>query len=236
MQTTLGNRTSTSTNLTPVQRKTSNNIFSNFKFNRKAFEGKGLLVLIAVLQIIMILLIINPVALIQQFQNQQLINEVAGKVEITSGETPVIATVTNPDELRNANGAQAQVYKDAEMGDYVLGYSDRLIIYRRSTGTIIYDGVTPSGLVNEAQQAIIEKLTTKAKDRSLISQDSTEIPQISLITDIDTLRKTDPAFYAPAKNNDIVGLFAQAQIIVLYNQESDSIVNTGKYSTSIQGL
>lgn len=236
MQTTLGNRASTSTNLTPVQKKTSNNFLSNLKFNRKAFEGKGLLVLIAVLQIIMILLIINPVAIIQQLQNQQLINEVASKVEITSGETPVIATVTDPEELRNANGAQAQVYKDAQSGDYVLGYSDRLIIYRRASGTIIYDGVTPSGLVNQAQELIIEKITTKAKDRSLISQDSTEIPQISLITDIDTLKKTDPTFYATAKNNDIVGLFAQAQIIVLYNQESDSIVNTGKYSTSIQGL
>ncbi len=172
----------------------------------------------------------------QQFQNNQLINEVKGKVEITSSETPVIATVTNADELRNANGAQAQIYKDAEAGDYVLGYSDRLIIYRRSTGTIIYDGVTPSGLVNEAQTRIIETITTKAKDMRVISASSTEVPQISIITDVDTLKTNDPAFYANAKNNDIVGLFASAQVIVLYSQESESIINSGKYATSIQQI
>lgn len=203
---------------------------------QSVFTTKGLLVLVAVLQIIMILLIINPGALWQQFQNNMLLGEVSSKVSITSQETPIIATVTNADELRNANGAQAQIYKDAQTGDYVIGFSDRLIIYRRSTGEIIYDGVTPSGLVNETQQRITEIVATKAKEAGLIPQNSTEIPQISLITDIETLSKTNPEFYSNANNNDIVGLFAQAQVIVVYNQESDSIINSGRYSTSIQRI
>lgn len=203
---------------------------------RKLASNRTLLVVIAVLQIIMIILILNPAAIIRNFQNQQLINEVASKTTINTAENPVIATVTNAQRVRDENAANEQVYKDAQNGDYVLGYSDKMIIYRQSTGTIIYEGANPSTLITNAQQKLIEDITTKAKELGLVEDESEEIPQISLITDVKSLQTANPEFYSLARNNDIVALFAQSQLIVLYNQETATIVNSGEYTTSITTL
>lgn len=206
---------------------------SKLSFLSRLTHNRTLLIIIAVLQIIMIVLIINPAALWQQFQNQQIINEVASKTTVNSLENPVIATVTNADQLRDQNAAQAQVYKDAQNGDYVLGYSDKMIIYRRSDGTIVYEGDTPTGLVNNAQKKIVDDITSKAKELGLIEDNSTEAPQISIITDVKSLQAANPNFYSVARNNDIVALFPSSQLIVLYNQETATIVNSGNYSTNI---
>ena len=79
----------------------------------------------------------------------------------------------------------------------------------------------------------MQDVAAKAKEQGLISQDSTETPQISIITDMKTLQAADPKFYAIARTNDIVALFPEESIIILYNQETSTIVNSGKYVTNI---
>ncbi len=205
-------------------------------FLKRIWNTKSVLIIVAILQIIIIVLILNPVALVQQYQNQQIINEVAAKTAVNTAESPVIATITNADQLRSANAAQAQVYKDAQNGDYVLGYSDKMIIYRRGTGEVIYNGDNPNDLVTHTQEKLVSDIVDKAKKQNLISSDSTETPQISIITDVKSLQTANPDFYSIARNNDIVALFPQEQLIVLYNQETSTIVNSGKYSTNISNL
>ena len=195
-----------------------------------------LLIVVALLQIIIVVLILNPTSLIQQYQNNQIINEVAAKTAVNTSESPTIATVTDADQLRKANAAQAEVYKDAQNGDYVLLYSDKMIIYRKSSGEVIYNGDNPNDLVTHTQQKLLSSIQDKAKAQNLIPADSTETPQISVITDVKPLKESNPDFYANARNNDIVALFAQEQLIVLYNQDTATIINTGKYATNISNL
>src|SRR5688572_7729631 len=88
------------------------------RFNIKSLlNNKGLLALILVLQLIIIILLLNPAALIQQFQNQQIVNEVSKLTTVNNAQAPVIALVSDADQLRGENEYQKQVYKDAQNGD-----------------------------------------------------------------------------------------------------------------------
>jgi len=200
------------------------------------FTTKTFLGLIVILQIVIIALILNPVALYQQYQNQQVINEVGALTTLNTGETPVIAQVSDAEALRKENSIQAQVYKDAKNGDYVLGYTNKLIIYRKGETKLIYDGDTPSAVLTKNQELIITDISTKAKEAGLIDTDSQETPQVSVITDITKLKSENPTFYSIARNNDVVAVFSESQLIVLYNIESKSILNSGKFTTNIQKL
>lgn len=200
---------------------------------KSIFSSKLLLGLVVVLQLIMIFLILNPIAIIQDIQNRQLINEVASKTSLNTAETPVIATITNADTLRAENAIQAEVYKDAQSGDYVLAYTDKMIIYRRGEGRVIYEGDNPNQLLNKTQQKLIDDIVASAKEQGIIDSASKEVPQISIISDVKSLAASDPTFYRSARNNDIIVLFAESQVIALYNQETGEIFNHGQYQTTI---
>ena len=51
--------------------------------------------------------------------------------------TPKMATVVDPVKLQES---QPEIYADAKRGDKVLVYNDKVIIYRPTTNTIIYEG------------------------------------------------------------------------------------------------
>lgn len=193
-----------------------------------------LLTIIAILQLVLIVIAINPAQLYQQWQDQLTINEIAAKAEFDRNSNPVLAVITDVEALRSDNGANAQVYKDAQNGDSVLGIGQqRIIVYRRSEGKIVYDGDNPATLVTKAQEKLVNDVKERAKARGLVPQDSTETPQLSLVTDAQSLLAADPNFYKNARNGDVIAIFQQAKLIVLYNQESNEIFSYGAYNTSI---
>lgn len=65
---------------------------------------------------------------------QALVQKVAAHIIVKTGETPTIATVQDPDVLR----AQSPVfYKDAQVGDRLLIWSDKAVLYSTSMDKIL---------------------------------------------------------------------------------------------------
>ncbi len=201
---------------------------------RNFFKGRTFLYIIIILELIAIIYLLNPISIYNNFQNKQAVASVGTLAQNIPSEEPVVAVVTDADKLRGENGIQAEIYKDAQNGDYVLGYTNRMIIYRQSSNKIIYDGGTPQMKLQDAQQGLVEQIVDVVKNAGLISRDATETPQVSVINDVVSLKKTDETFYVNVRNGDLLVLFPQNEVIVLYNVNTKEIINSGKYKTEIE--
>lgn len=200
-----------------------------------------LAVMVIALQLIIIFLLVNPINLINQLNTVQVINKVASLAVVPPNEVPeVIAQVgdvknlVSADELRNGNAIQASVYKDAQDGDYVLLYSTKMVIYREKENRIIYEGDTPSAILQKTQEDIVTKLIAKAKEEGVINSSSEEVPQLSVINDVANTQKENPEFYRNAANNDIIAMFRTEGKVLIYRPDTDSIINSGTYNFNIQ--
>ncbi|MBW7953243.1 hypothetical protein H3C67_00440 [Candidatus Dojkabacteria bacterium] len=191
--------------------------------------------IIIILLVINIVLTINPPYLAQKNLTQQVTEEVAALVQVNPFENPVVSVVADAESLRKANSIQAEVYANANNGDYVLGFSDKMVIYRRETGEIIYQGESPGVLLNKNQQALRDSVVNAAVSAGLISQNTDANPQMSVVTDPTVLQKQDPEFYAKAKAGDIIAIFAEQQLILLVRTSAGqaTIVERGVYNTQI---
>jgi hypothetical protein len=196
--------------------------------------SKRFLAVLALVEFVIILWLINPSAIITRIQNDQVVREVSGLTTINTTETPVVAVITNANALRDENTIQAEIYKDAQNGDYVIGYTDKMIIYRRQDSSIIYEGETPQLKLESTQEALLTNIITAAKDSGAVDRDSVEVPQVSVISDARQLRQTNPGFYADAQNGDILAYFLDSGVLVIYRDETQTIINAGSYSTTIQ--
>lgn len=65
-----------------------------------------------------------------------ILESVSKHTQINEEAVPRLLTVTDPESLQEQ---QPEIYKDAQAGDQVLVYNDRVIIYRPSTDEIIFD-------------------------------------------------------------------------------------------------
>lgn len=176
-----------------------------------------------------IYLLFRPPFLTDQRENQAIINKVSDKVEVPEFERPTIALIANADNLREDSPINAEVYKDAQDGDYVLGYSDKIVIYRKDGNEIIYDGPSP---VAQLEQTIIANIRQSA-DILGLDVDPEEQVQISVVTDPDALRESNAEFYANADSGDIIATFPRSQYILIYRPSSGNIVNDGQLDIAI---
>jgi len=172
--------------------------------------------------------------LFTQIQNNQVVAEVSGKAKVNTQEVPVVAVISDAKTLREQNDIQSEIYKDAQNGDYVIGYTDKMVIYRRQDGSIIYDGDTPQTRLEKTQQELVDAVTNAAKNAGVIDADSQEVPSVSIVTDAKKLRDQNATFYKDAKNNDVLASFAESGILVIYRQDTQTIVNSGQFSTTIK--
>lgn len=72
---------------------------------------------------------------------KRILGNVSQLTNIDPTVQPQLATVVDPDVLQES---QPEIYKDALKGDKVLAYPDKVIIYRPTTNTIIYEGPLPT--------------------------------------------------------------------------------------------
>jgi len=207
---------------------------SNITKIKLILVSKIFLVIIIVIQFAIIVLLINPGTVLSQIQNNRIIVAVASKTSTNTQETPVVAVISDANALRDENLIQADIYKDAQNGDYVLGFTNKMIIYRQQNDSIIYDGDAPQVKLDKTQKALILDIITIAKKSVLIDPDSKETPQVSLITDAKTLREENASFYKDARNDDILVFFTESQVVMVYRQESKSIIKSGSYNTAIK--
>lgn len=83
-----------------------------------------------------ILLVIGLFALNRYIENQSddIIKKVQRHIIIDTQETPTIATVQDPEALKINS---PQLFRLIEIGDKLVVYSDRIIIYRPNTDIIV---------------------------------------------------------------------------------------------------
>jgi hypothetical protein len=192
--------------------------------------------IIVILQLVILYFFINPINLYNNYVNVQIVNEVAKLVSVDPNTFPVIALVSDADKLRGANAIQAQVYKDAVNGDYVIGYSSTIVIYRRSENKIIYNGDAPATILTKTQQTITTNIIARAKASGIITSDSTEQPVIQGVVDstnITQLKALDARFYADVTAGDIIADFASNSTRIIYRPSTDTVVNKGVTKTTI---
>lgn len=197
------------------------------------------ILLILALQTVQIYFLVNPINLLQQLDVVQVINDVSKKVAVPASEIPIVGVIGDnkvlPDinSLKSENQANAQVYANAMNGDYVLGYSSKMIIYRKNTQSVIYEGLSPVALVTNTQNTVASNIVTKAKELKLLSPDSNQTPQLSVVTDVTSLQNIDRNFYANVQKDDLIAVFPESSLILIYRQSNNTIINSGKVQTSI---
>ena len=194
--------------------------------------------LILLLQAGIFYLILNPINLYNQLTTVQVINEITKSIQIPPNELPQVGIIGDKknlqpiDDLKKGNAIDAEIYKDAKNGDYVLGYTSKLIVYRPSDKKVIYEGDTPQQKVAKSQQTLIALVSKKALDGKLIT-DKTATPQASVVTDAEKVKNSNE-FYKDVQNNDVIANFSNPDLIVIYRPSSDSIIRSGQVSLSIR--
>jgi hypothetical protein len=200
---------------------------------------KGLVTIVIILLLLILFPIYNPLATIQNIQNQQLISQVLGKATNTYAETPIVARIVDIDALTKDNPINAQIYKDAENGDFVLIFTKGLIIYKPSEEKIVYEGDNPAVTLQKNQELLISNIQEVAKSAGLIEESSTEIPQLSLVTDPELLRGqnlSNSDFYKDVIKDDIIVFFVQAGRAAIYRSSTGEFISQGNYQISIHPL
>jgi len=196
--------------------------------------------LLFVFQIILVILIINPPNLLNQLNVVNIVNDASKQANLPPTEVPVVAVIGDNkllptvEDIKKQNQFAAEVYKDAQNGDYVLAYSSKMIIYRSSDKKVIYEGDTPATKQKNLQDQATQAVVAKAKEQNLITQDSTETPSLSVIVDENKVKESDPTFYANAQKDDIIATFADSKLILIYRPATKSIINSGTFTTVVQ--
>jgi hypothetical protein len=209
--------------------------------NKTKFKSTNPLTILALfillLQIIIIYFIIRPVNLYSQLNSVKTINQISKQLDLPPTELPQIGRIndkkslTDIDTLQKNNSIDAEIYKKAQNGDYVLGYTSRLIIYRPTDKTVIYDGDTPQQLLTKSQNQLISQVQKKALEDNLITSQTTA-PQSSVVTEPDLVRKGND-FYKEVEKGDIVANFSNPDLLVIYRPSTDKIIKHGKVSLTI---
>lgn len=193
----------------------------------------GVLILLQIVIIGLLVYVINPKQALEDYKNSRLIAKVESKVDVNAKSDPTLAEILDAEGLRAENEIQAQVYKDAQNGDRVLVYQDKIVIYRESEDKVVYEGDSPQTILQKNQEAILTDLTDVADAAGIIAKDSGETPQLSVVTSPVILREKNPDFYEKAQKNDIIATYPDSGIIILYRATDKEILNYGDYKTDI---
>jgi hypothetical protein len=203
----------------------------------KIKDFKHTTAVIIVLQIVIIALLAYGIFVPKQTLGAKLVDEVANIAGINTSNFPIEIIELDKqllDQLNTGNSIQEEVYKDAEVGDYILVYSDRMIIYRRSEKEVIYDGLSPSQISQTEEATVINTIVSLAKQQGIIPSESESVPQASVVTDPTAFKQQDPEFYADLAQGHVIAVFPNEQVIVLYNPTNTTIYKRGNVSTVIQ--
>jgi hypothetical protein len=136
-------------------------------------------------------------------------------------------------ELIKNNLIDAQIYKDARDGDYVVVFGDRFIIYRNKENFVVYDGLTPQQLLDNKQQELVDSVITKSKSLGIIPKDYSDKPAVSIVTDAEMVRKIN-SFYILVEKEDLVAQFSNPNSVVIYRPSTDTVINSGSFELTIK--
>ena len=95
-------------------------------------------------------------------QDQKIIDKIAKLTTVDKTKNPSLSTIADIDKLKEGNAVQAEVYKDAKNGDFVLSLGDEIIVYRESEDKVIYEGDSISKILTDTENKIINKVSILA--------------------------------------------------------------------------
>jgi hypothetical protein len=197
-----------------------------------------LLLAILGMQVAFLYLLLNPVNIYNQLSSVNIINEVTKDKNLPPNELPQIGVVGDGKNLadieviKKTNAIDADVYKDAKNGDYVLGYTNKLIIYRPSEKKVIYEGPSSQQKLAASKQTLVTQVMNKVMSSNLLPKDFQGVPNISIVTSPEELKKNGD-LYKDAQANDLVATFSTG-LIAIYRPSTDAIVKSGTVSTVIK--
>jgi hypothetical protein len=196
-------------------------------------------IFLLVLQLGILYLLINPINLYNQLDTVGVINSV-GKVAVAPPGLPTAVarvgdgtTLAKADDLRKGNQIDAVVYKDAQDGDYVLGYQGKTIIYRKGENKIVYNDKSAQVLLQESQQNLVALVLKKSQDAGIVAKDYNTAPAVSVVTDADAVKKINE-FYSVVQKDDLVAQFSKPDVVVVYRPSTDQIVKSGSFALVIK--
>jgi hypothetical protein len=167
--------------------------------------------------------------------SQRILRKAAQVTTLTSNEVlgATVVQIENVDDLKAENEIQKEIYKDVQNGDYAVLLSNRMIVYREPEHKIVYEGNSPSQQLNALNQAQISKVVAKAKSEGLVAQDSTVVPQVLVVQDVESLKKENPQFYQSVDTNDLIVIYSAEKLIFIYRPSTDRIISIGTVNTSV---
>jgi len=199
-------------------------------------SSKFIMTVIVLVQLLIIYLVINPNALLQQASTNQLVEKILSAANVNEQEVPlaigrIADNILLPDieALKQNDPIQLEIYKDADNGDYVVLFPTRMIIFRESENRVIYSGPTPSEVSKQNSENLINNIITISRENSIVSEENSEIPIIRIL-DLDTLnilKQNNPAFYKDAIEGDVIAEFLLNQKIVIYRKDASEFINIG---------
>jgi hypothetical protein len=199
------------------------------KIKNFIFSFKVVSVIIMLALFYIVYLFYNPPFLAEQNRNIRLIEQVEKLTDVPQGQTPIIAQITDVESLKSENEYQAEIYANAKNEDYVFGYGSRMVIYREDDKQIIYDGPVPQAKIEEE---VIQSIVDAAGKEGISLTVSSPV-QLSVVNDPDTLRNNSGGFYEVAVVGDIIAIYPEEQLILLYRPSENRLVNSGSLSISI---
>jgi hypothetical protein len=196
-------------------------------------------IFLLVLQLGILYVLINPINLYNQLDTVGVINQV-GKITTAPPGLPTaiarvgdLTTLAKAEDLRKGNQIDGVVYKDAQDGDYVLGYQGKTIIYRKGESKPIYDGPSAQALLQKSQNDLVAGVLKKSQDAGIIAKDYTTAPAVSVVTDAEAVKKINE-FYSVVQKDDLVAQFSKPDLVVVYRPSTDQIVKSGSFALVIK--
>lgn len=191
-----------------------------------------LLSTICIQLIYLVAVLANPATVYENLTRRWLVQRVANaaEVDIESFQNMVVLGKTKEfddiDQLKKQNSYNQAVYKDAKSGDLALAFSSKMVIYRPKTESIIYQGETPTQKMEQDQKLAVSKYAEVIKAQGIIPKESVEVPQVSVISNVDQYKNN--TLYAGASNGDLVMVFSDSGIVVIYNTKENRVIKAAR--------
>jgi hypothetical protein len=198
---------------------------------------------ILIMQGLFLYFLINPINVVNQLSSVQKINKITTLTQtpLPINELPQIGvvgdntTLGDIETIKSTNKIDGEVYKNAANGDYVLGYSNagRLVIFRPSEDKIIYDGESSTKKAQVGQQTLVATVIKSAAASGLIPADYKLVPQVSVVTSAEDLKKGND-FYRDVLKDDLVATFTTPNLVAIYRPSTQQIVKSGQFQISLK--
>lgn len=157
-------------------------------------------------------------------ENKALLEKVAKLTDINSDEQALILTIDDVEAVRKADPLNEQVYKDAQNGDRIIRFSDRMIIFNEGENKIVYEGKSPVQMQQEQLTADLQSVLSEVSQLTTINPQAR--PQLLTVAKPEELKKQNPEVYKDVELGDRVLLYTDR--VIIYRPTEKKIVFDAK--------